>query len=54
MDDLIELEISKTQCIRIYLPCKKEDLDFFDCVTIEYLKEQTEYILYYKDLREQQ
>jgi len=50
MDDLIELEISKTQCIRIYLPCKKEDLDFFDCVTIEYLKEQTEYILYYKDL----
>jgi len=30
--------------------CKKEDLDFFDCVTIEYLKEQTEYILYYKDL----
>jgi len=38
MMDLIELEISKTQSIRIYLPCKKEELESFDYVTIKYLK----------------
>lgn len=47
--DLIELEISKTQSIRIYLPCKKEELESFDYVTIKYLKEQSEYILYDDD-----
>jgi len=49
MMDLIELEISKTQSIRIYLPCKKEELESFDYVTIKYLKEQSEYILYDDD-----
>ncbi|GAE90687.1 hypothetical protein [Acetivibrio straminisolvens] len=46
---LIDLEISKIQSIRIYLPCKKEDIKPFDIVSIEYIKEQIEYDLYVDD-----
>jgi len=45
MMNLVELEISKTQAIKIYLPCQKEDVGSFDIISV---KEQMEYDLYVK------
>jgi hypothetical protein len=49
MMNSIELEVSKTQSIQIYLPCKKEYIKSFDNVSIRYLKEQLKFDLYFND-----
>jgi len=49
MMNLVELEISKTQAIKIYLPCQKEDVGSFDIISVKYFREQMEYDLYVND-----